>query len=255
MAARTGGGRHGTAGQSSPKTWAGTVGRRNCALRELPARSDRRSSAQGAALAGGCAGMARARVAGGVVDAVGLARRFGLGGAARLSDGPVARGQQDLRGGWTRQGAAGAAGRRRCLSAGQVRTRRARRPHSSRRPAPPGYRRRRCGGPPGDASLRRWEAGRSGCTSGSTCVPPIPGSRPQCEREPPLCAPAQSTAAAIGAAPKECYACILRSWTACLGEGGERRARGCGARRCSTRPPCSWLVRGSGRAARPSADP
>jgi Ser/Thr protein kinase RdoA (MazF antagonist) len=33
---------------------------------------------------------------GGVVDAVDLARRFGLGGAARLSDGPVARGKQGL---------------------------------------------------------------------------------------------------------------------------------------------------------------
>ena len=33
---------------------------------------------------------------GGVVDAVGLARSFGLGGAARLSDGPVARGKQGL---------------------------------------------------------------------------------------------------------------------------------------------------------------
>jgi len=33
---------------------------------------------------------------GGVVDAVDLARRFGLGGAARLSAGPVARGKQGL---------------------------------------------------------------------------------------------------------------------------------------------------------------
>jgi hypothetical protein len=33
---------------------------------------------------------------GGVVDAVELAGRFGLGGAARLSDGPVARGKQGL---------------------------------------------------------------------------------------------------------------------------------------------------------------
>jgi Ser/Thr protein kinase RdoA (MazF antagonist) len=33
---------------------------------------------------------------GGVVDAVELARRFGLGGPARLSDGPVARGKQGL---------------------------------------------------------------------------------------------------------------------------------------------------------------
>src|SRR6201989_532875 len=33
---------------------------------------------------------------GGVVDAVDVARRFGLGGAARLSDGPVARGKQGL---------------------------------------------------------------------------------------------------------------------------------------------------------------
>jgi aminoglycoside phosphotransferase (APT) family kinase protein len=32
----------------------------------------------------------------GLVDAVALARRFGLGGAARLSDGPVARGKQGL---------------------------------------------------------------------------------------------------------------------------------------------------------------
>jgi hypothetical protein len=31
-----------------------------------------------------------------VVDAVDLARRFGLGGSARLSDGPVARGKQGL---------------------------------------------------------------------------------------------------------------------------------------------------------------
>jgi aminoglycoside phosphotransferase (APT) family kinase protein len=33
---------------------------------------------------------------GGLVDAANLARRFGLGGAARLSDGPVARGRQGL---------------------------------------------------------------------------------------------------------------------------------------------------------------
>jgi Ser/Thr protein kinase RdoA (MazF antagonist) len=33
---------------------------------------------------------------GGLVDAVQVARRFGLGGAARLSDGPVARGKQGL---------------------------------------------------------------------------------------------------------------------------------------------------------------
>ena len=33
---------------------------------------------------------------GGLVDAIDLARRFGLGGAARLSDGPVARGKQGL---------------------------------------------------------------------------------------------------------------------------------------------------------------
>jgi Ser/Thr protein kinase RdoA (MazF antagonist) len=33
---------------------------------------------------------------GGLVDAIALARRFGLGGAARLSDGPVARGKQGL---------------------------------------------------------------------------------------------------------------------------------------------------------------
>src|SRR5215471_9823850 len=33
---------------------------------------------------------------GGLMDAADLARRFGLGGAARLSDGPVARGKQGL---------------------------------------------------------------------------------------------------------------------------------------------------------------
>jgi hypothetical protein len=43
----------------------------------------------------------------GLMDAAELARRFALGQAARLSDGPVARGKQGLCGGWTPQMAAG----------------------------------------------------------------------------------------------------------------------------------------------------
>src|SRR5580698_1972240 len=54
--------------------------------------------------------------------------------------------------------------------------------------------------------------------------------------------------------PRESHASMLRSWTACLGEGGERRARGRWARRGSAKPSGSWLVRGSERPARPSAN-
>ncbi len=67
------------------------------AVRAPPvAQSDRRSSVQGRIWSASVLAW-RAHVWwGGVVDAVDLARRFGLGGAARLSDGPVARGKQGL---------------------------------------------------------------------------------------------------------------------------------------------------------------
>ena len=66
-------------------------------LGQLPTGSDRRPSAQGGSGRRLCSLAWRAHVWwGGVVDAVDLARRFGLGGAARLSDGPVARGKQGL---------------------------------------------------------------------------------------------------------------------------------------------------------------
>ena len=55
------------------------------------------SSVRGLMLHDVCAGIPLAYVCwGGLVDAVQLARCFGLGEAARLSDGPVARGKQGL---------------------------------------------------------------------------------------------------------------------------------------------------------------
>jgi hypothetical protein len=102
---------------------------------------------------------------GGLVDAVEIAWRFGLGEAARLSDGPVARGKQGLvwrldtaDGRWAVKVPFGQSGEDEVRSAAAFQEAAC----AAGVPAP------QVRPPPRDACSRPWKARRSGCTSGST---------------------------------------------------------------------------------------
>ena len=112
----------------------------------------------------------------GLVDAADVARRFALGEAPKLSDGPVTRGKQGVvwrldtgDGSWAVKVPFAPSGEDEVRSAAAF----------QEAACAAGVRPRGCGAPRRDLFSRPSEPARSGCMSGSTCMPRTPASIPR----------------------------------------------------------------------------